>query len=201
MSVLLVVISPAIAINVASRVQSKRVKLAVDATASYIVGVQSGRVAAPPIATSGSVPPSTSATLSCSDNALCTSPSSYDLYCIDGNNDRQCTTDGAFDIIIQSVGVSADTSSGAPFQGYQLITRAYSATAFANSAPNLQILSRSTPNVRQQSAFSADLDSTAPLVQVVTDIVPAGFIEEEAYEDLCRRINKPVTGASVGECR
>ena len=131
-------IAPTIVLSVATRVQARRVELAVDASKSYIDGVRTSTIIPPPLP-SGKTEDQLKAydfsqynapqqgTLTCNANNYCTSPQT-NLYCIDGDADGSCSNTNSKDMIVQAF--RYNKSSTDPEDGYSLGVRVYRADAF-----------------------------------------------------------------------
>ncbi len=195
-SLLLAAIAPVIVLSVATRVQAKRIETATDAAKSYIDGVRSGTITAPPSPITGtsdtalsSYAAPTVGSLTCgTGSGYCTAPAT-NLYCfsVDGNN---CTTTNTINFVIQAFRYNkATTTTGGvtsnitdETKGYQLGIRVYRADGFASDGGVL----KTAPN--KQNTFTAGLgDRKAPLVEMTTDIGKG-----VSFSDFCDRL-KPTT--------
>lgn len=196
----MIAISPAIVLSVATRLQTKRIELATNASQTYIDGVRSGAIAAPPITDTDTFPtpnevefpiggsldcPIRPAGATPAPTAFyCTTetPNSY-LYCINNDNSPDgCTLDSTKDMIVQGFGIGQDPS---PDKGYQLGVRVYRADAFKDS----DALKKSNPSnkVEAFTVTSGLGDRKAPLVETTTEIVT----NKTTYSDFCKRLNPP----------
>lgn len=198
-STLLAAIAPVVGISVANRAQAKRTEQAINATKYYIEGLRSGEFPAPPI--SKIAPKDMEAftvpkKFSCdkdsnisSPHQVCESKKTYDIFCINVDNDDQgCTTDSSSDLLIQAFGyhrnAPEDPSSLKDREketwaeaGYQLGLRIYRANAFAE-AGTLQIGT-------QSSTFAQSVaNKTAPLLEMTTEVIS----DNTSYRDLCDRV-------------
>ncbi|MBA3922758.1 MAG: type II secretion system protein [Nostocaceae cyanobacterium] len=181
-AVLLAAISPVIVLSVATRVQARRVELATDAAKSYIDGVRSGTLAAPPsISTDISQysAPTTTGSLACNHNSYCSLPST-DLFCIAANG-ASCVNTNAKDLVIQAFrynSTSSDVNSG-----YTLGLRIYRADAFKSGIT----LKASNNGTRQQQTFTGGSglsSSQSPLVEVTTEISNSST----TFDNFCQRL-------------
>jgi len=201
-SILMIALSPVIVLSVATRVQSKRVETATGAAQSYIDRLRGGTIVpidpndpdihpyvsfvskATPEKLNKIDPPSASANLDCQANQYCTSPSPsagspYNLYCVDGNSDGQCTDDNPQDLLIQAFGQNRSDATDPEDRaedGYQLGIRVYRADAFSDSEPLKQ-------DATQSPATGGLGDKKAPLLEITTEIVTG----DTEYQDLQRR--------------
>ncbi|WYL96313.1 MAG: hormogonium polysaccharide secretion pseudopilin HpsB [Gloeotrichia echinulata IR180] len=185
-SLLLAAIAPVIVLSVATRVQAKRIETATDAAKSYIDGVRSGTITAPPSPITGtsdtalsSYAAPTAGSLTCgTGSGYCTVPAT-NLYCfsVDGNN---CTTTNTINFVIQAFRYNKATTTTT--SGYQLGIRVYRADGFASDGGVL----KTAPN--KQNTFTAGLgDRKAPLVEMTTDIGKG-----VSFSDFCDRL-KPTS--------
>ena len=185
-TIMMIAISPAIILSVATRVQAKRVELGTAAAQTYIDGVRSGAIDDPEVSptTLDNVDAPTGGSLSCQDplsqgrkSFYCTSPPG--LYCID-NDDDGCTSDSFKDMIIQPS--AYNPTSTEVDKGYQLGIRVYRADAFKDASP---LLKKSDNNTKAEaSTFSGGAgDRKAPLVEMTTEIATS----KTKYGDLCER--------------
>jgi prepilin-type N-terminal cleavage/methylation domain-containing protein len=200
-SILLAAIAPVITLSVATRLQSRRVELASQATRAYIDGVRTGNIEAPLDTGSTSTnlsefnAPTTSGSFSCDANSYCTTTSTSttptNLYCIDFDNlvippasSPQCESSSLTDMVVQAFRYNPTSDSTAD-DGYALGIRVYRADAFKLSTT----LSRNNSNdnnekVTQNTFTGGAGQRTSPLVEMTTEInetVPE-------YSDLCDRL-------------
>jgi prepilin-type N-terminal cleavage/methylation domain-containing protein len=184
-SVLLVGIFPIIAFSVGTRVQARRVEIGTQAARSYIDGVRSGTIAAPPInsattLTNIGVPISTG-TLTCPSNGYCTAPApttTSSLYCIDGDGIPGCSTTSLKDMVVQAFGYNS--SSTTADSGYSLGVRVYRADAFRDTTPDLK-----KANPKKAQTFGGGIgDRKLPVVEITTDMVTTNT----KFKDFCTRI-------------
>lgn len=170
-AILLAAIAPVIVLSVGTRVQAKRVELATDAAKTYIDGVRSGKIVAPPISKNNNPPiPAPSGTLSCptTGSAICSiSPAStlFQLYCVDADTGG-CTQDNSKDMIIQAFGYNANSTNAD--HGYRLGLRVYRADAFQSG-----VTLKASPDIKQQRSFTSGSGLSpiqAPLLETSTEI-------------------------------
>lgn len=187
LSVLLIATSPIIAFSVGTRAQARRIELGSYAARAYIDALRAagGCTEAedencpldPPRTISSNAEPSNAApsgALNCpSSGDYCTSPNT--LYCVDGDDDGQCTETSLSDMVVQPVtygGTDNDASAG-----YKLLVRVYRADAFQE---------QSLLTSGQQSIITNAIGNRRlPVVQMSTEITPREF----DYQDYCQRLN------------
>ncbi|NET06939.1 MAG: type II secretion system protein [Symploca sp. SIO2B6] len=169
-TILMVGLAPIIALSVATRVQARRVELGAEAAKTYIDGVRSGIILDPEINTTAlsdvGAPPA--GNLTCDDNAECTAPAN-NLYCIDGDGDKICTSNSTTDMIVQGSGFSPVAITDAD-DGYSLGVRVYRADAFQEQA----LETSSDLDSNKALTFTGGLGKRkAPLVEITTEITTA----------------------------
>jgi prepilin-type N-terminal cleavage/methylation domain-containing protein len=198
-AILLAAIAPAIVISTATRVQSRRVELATQATKTFIDGVRTGAITAPSIiiardsanaTTTRNVSNSTQAAAYLISSTEMPVPQASDtnLYCFkkDGTITITSTTncrDKPFEqFYIQAAQVKVTGSS--VNDGYRLAIRVYrtdidfSKTITANTG-------NSNDDKKIQKTFTGGLgDSQAPLIEMTTDIGNSNT----TFQALCRRL-------------
>jgi prepilin-type N-terminal cleavage/methylation domain-containing protein len=189
-TVLLVGITPVIISSVATRVQSRRIDLGTQAARSYIDGVRSGAIAAPPInrttTTLNSVAtPIPNGTLTCSANAYCSAPTattSSNLYCIDGDGDGACTTGSLKDMVVQAFGYNGSSTTTFPTvtadDGYSLGVRVYRSDAFKDS---LGLQNTSAGRSRTWGIGQRKV----PVIEITTEMTTANT----KFKNFCNRIS------------
>lgn len=170
--ILMTVIAPVIVLSVATRVQARRVELASQAAQTYIDGVKSGIINAPPTIIArtpsqyflDSVNPPTAST-----TTLAT------LYCFDVDNTAGCNPkDLAIQAFRSVISTSPETD---PQKGYRLGLRVYRADAFSDNTA----LTKGT----KQATFTGGLGNRkAPLVEITTEI----RTEKTTFQNLCDRL-------------
>ena len=190
LGILMTAIAPTIVLSTATRVQSRRIELATLAARSYIDGVSSGNIPAPPISKTKTndvkVP---GGTLNCNDlkkdTGYCSSPidkSSYKVYCVDGTGDGECTKEESKDFIVQAFGYNEFSTTAS--SGYKLSVRVYRADALKDNG----VLEKSDEKKKAtQSAFTGGMGKRkAPLVEITTEITATG---ETTFKSYCSRLN------------
>lgn len=163
-TIMLVGITPMLAIAVATRVQARRVELGSQAARSYIDHLRTGQLTHPIVSKTVKLkdaPAPTAGSLDCNgkNGNYCTSPS--DLYCVDGDNDKNCRVDSMTDMLVQGVGYNefSDKADG----GYTLLVRVYRADAFKDGG--------SLTTEKIQSTFAGgEGNRKAPLVTSTTEM-------------------------------
>ncbi len=189
-AILMSAIAPAIVFSVATRVQARRVELATQAARSYLDGIRTGAIAAPPTVPTesklttteyflGKVSVPTSGSLNCpTANAYCTAP--VGVYCVDLDGGG-CTTDSFRDFVIQGFRSYLTATTDDPADGYRLGLRVYRADGFRDSGSLL----KNDPTRVSQSPVTAGMGKRkAPLVEMTTQISTSGT----SYRDLCTRL-------------
>jgi prepilin-type N-terminal cleavage/methylation domain-containing protein len=190
-SILLTAISPVIVISTATRVQSRRVELAIQAARTYIDGVQTKTIDPPGepanlLTNLDEFNAPTAGSLTCNANEYCTVPATpaQNLFCVDGDGDGKCQSDTSKDLVIQVFRYNKDTKDSQ--SGYQLGLRVYRADAFKDSTA----LKKNAPNDDKdpvkvtQATFTGGIgDRKAPLLEMTTDINP----KVPSYSNLCSR--------------
>ncbi|BAY30999.1 hypothetical protein NIES2107_28470 [Nostoc carneum NIES-2107] len=192
-SLLMAAIAPVIILSVATRVQAKRIESATDAAKSYIDGVRSGVITAPPeISTPPADCPSkndptaviacqpvpATGSLTCgTKSSPCTVPAT-NLYCV-SVDDNDCTTTNANNFVIQAFRYNKVSTASAD-QGYQLGIRVYRANGFSSDGGDL----KKAPN--KQATFTGGLgDRKTPLVEMTTEITKG-----VTFSDFCQRLQQ-----------
>jgi type II secretory pathway pseudopilin PulG len=214
-AIVLVGIGPIIAFSASTRLQSRRIEVGIQSARGYLSGVQSGTIADPPITETGAgdtvalklkdVAAPTGNALNCTHNTYCTTPPPTNesrFYCVDNDNDGQCTNTSSADLIIQGFGKQAPLGLNNPTTdqraeaGYQLGVRVYRANGFQSDVT----LRRSADNTsttggrNQASAVTGGLGSRSlPVVEMTTEMSVEGS-GGTRYEDLCTRINRSASG-------
>ena len=195
-AILLAAIAPAIIISTATRVQSRRVELATQATKTFIDGIRTGAISTLPTAITPVLDvPSTTLRRNLVDrpsdyliNTTTKMPlptASTGLYCFNTNGsiaNPNCTSD-LFYIqarrIVQSTGVN---------DGYRLGIRIYRADV--DFSKTLKASTDSTKTT--QKTFTGGLgDRQAPLIEITTDIGNS----TTTFQALCQRLGTPTNEA------
>ena len=212
-AILLAAIGPVIVLSVATRVQAKRIDLAANAAKTYIDGVKSGTIQAPPTTGASSGTPITISsydapslgTLTCNANAYCSSPSA-NLYCIDEDG-RGCENTSNKDFVIQAFRYNQGTitnSSGVstnivdPTKGYQLGVRVYRADAFKSGITlkaSKDVDPQTEKNYRVEKTFTGGTGLKpiqTPLVEMTTEISNTST----TFDDFCNRLKPPTPSPS-----
>ena len=195
--ILMTAIAPTIVLSVATRVQARRVELAVDASKSYIDGVRTSTIIPPPLP-SGQTEDQLKAydfsrynapqqgTLTCTTaNNYCTSPQT-NLYCIDGDADGSCTNTNSKDMIVQAFRYNKNSTD--PEDGYSLGVRVYRADAFKSG---IILKALKDPNTKQESTFTGGTGLKSvqtPLIEATTEISNGAT----TFGDFCDRL-RPTT--------
>jgi prepilin-type N-terminal cleavage/methylation domain-containing protein len=183
-SILLVAIAPVLSLSVATRVQSRRIELATQASKSYIDAVKTKKIAAPTSTGTDTLTayaaPTATGTLTCATaNSYCTAPTGTSLYCVDFDGSGSCENTSVTDMIVQ--GFRYNLVSTNATSGYGLGVRVYRADAFKDSTT---LLKNTSTTKTTQATFTGGVGQrTSPLVEMTTDIndtVPK-------YSDLCAR--------------
>jgi|SRR6478672_7672201 len=196
-TVLLLGITPVIISSVATRVQSRRIDLGTQAARSYIDGVRSGAIAAPPINSTTaltSIPvPTSTGTLTCNTasttsipNPYCTVPApttTYSLYCVDGDGDGVCTTNSLKDMVVQAFGYNPSATTADA--GYSLGVRVYRADAFKDS---VALQNTSTGRSRTWGIGQRKF----PVMEITTEMTT----KNTQLKNFCDRLKLPGTPAT-----
>lgn len=190
--ILLTAIAPVIVLSVATRVQARRVELASDAAKSYIDGVRTAKITAPPITiksvtdtTDPPPPEAPSGTLTCPSTAeavVCSTTAVYRIYCFPGDT-GSCTNDKA--MIVQAFGYNP-TSNDAQ-RGYKLGLRVYRADAFKTG---ITLKALKDTGIQKQQTFTGGTGLTsiqAPLVEMTTEISNGST----TFSNFCDRLKQP----------
>jgi prepilin-type N-terminal cleavage/methylation domain-containing protein len=223
-TIMMIAISPAIVLSVATRVQTKRLEMGTNAARAYIAAVSSGEIlnssdqkASPPPITNAATPNAvqvpSGGTLAC-PAPLGTTPvpkffkcdtetTDYFLYCADNDDTTGCDANSTKDVIVQGFGISqeADTSltnAQNAEKSYQLGVRVYRADAFKDSDPLKKSTSDPRIKLEAKTVTSGLGDRKAPLVEMTTEIIT----NTSSYSNLCDRL-KPAapTDNPNSECR
>ena len=220
-TIMMIAISPAIVLSVATRVQTKRLEMGTNAARSYIAALSSGEIInsndekAPP-------PPITDAATAATPNEIqvpsggtldCRAPlgttpipkffkcdtetADSFLYCADNDDTTGCDANSTKDMIVQGFGISqaVDTSltnAQNAEKSYQLGVRVYRADAFKDS----EALKRSVaPDKLEAKTVTSGIgDRKAPLVEMTTEIIT----DRSSYSNLCERLKD--TGNTNSDC-
>ncbi|MBN3910034.1 MAG: prepilin-type N-terminal cleavage/methylation domain-containing protein [Nostoc sp. NMS1] len=183
-SILLVAIAPVLSLSVATRVQSRRIELATQASKSYIDAVKTKKIAAPTSTGTDTLTayaaPTATGTLTCATaNSYCTAPTGTSLYCVDFDGSGGCENTSVTDMIVQ--GFRYNLASTNATSGYGLGVRVYRADAFKDSTT---LLKNTSTTKTTQATFTGGVGQrTSPLVEMTTDINDA----VPKYSDLCAR--------------
>lgn len=194
-AILMAAITPVIVISTATRVQSRRVELATQATKTFIDGIRTGAITAPstiiardPVnaTTTRNVSTQVAAYLISSTEMPVPQASDTNLYCfkvIDGTITTTSTTgcrDKPFEqFYIQAAQVRVTGSS--VNDGYRLAIRVYRTDV--DFSKTLKASTESTKNI--QKTFTGGLgDRQAPLIEMTTDIGNSNT----TFQALCRRL-------------
>lgn len=176
-AILLSAVAPMIALSVGTRVQAKRVGMATEAAKAYIDAVKSETIE-PPQPDKNQKPEAQAApatgSLTCEAFEVCTAPSGS-LYCVDFDDDGECTTDSLADMIVQPSTYNA--SSDQLEDGYLLGVRVYRASAFKSGT-----LKTESPSTYVTNAIG---DPEAPLVQMTTAVNP----KSNSFQKIRERVN------------
>ena len=200
--ILMTAIAPTIVLSVATRVQARRVELAVDASKSYIDGVRGGTVTPPPLPANQSEDQLKAydfsrynapqqGTLTCTANNYCTSPQT-NLYCIDGDADGSCSNTNSKDMIVQAF--RYNKSSIDPTVGFSLGVRVYRADAFKSgiTLKALKDKDSNNNNYKKQSTFTGGTglkSNQTPLIEATTEISNG----TTNFSNFCDRLKPPTT--------
>lgn len=185
-------VAPVIALSVGTRVQARRVELAVQAAKSYIDWVRTDPEGnAPPFTSNSfdSLPVPTGGSLNCpNDGDYC---ATADLYCVDGGDGGGCTVDSLTDMIVQAASFNNSpqffTGGAANYDmSYQLAVRVYRANAFAPGVGTLEPIPAGT------NVTNAVGSRNSPLVFLSTEVSPAEL--QGSFQNICNRIDP--TGAT-----
>jgi len=214
-TIMMIAISPAIVLSVATRVQTKRLEMGTNAARTYIAAVNSGgildssdqKAPPPPIsrtaATPNAVDVPTGGTLACPAPSgsnpeppkffKCdTQTADYFLYCANNDDTPSCDANSTKDMIVQGFGISQDPNlptdaEAAAAQGYQLGVRVYRADAFKDSEPLKKSTSDPRIKLEAKTVTSGLGDRKAPLVEMTTEITT----DKTTYSNLCKRLGDP----------
>lgn len=99
-------------------------------------------------------------------SGYCTAPTPGQsaLYCVDGDNDGECTNDNLKDFVVQASGVQNDSTTANAKRGYFLGIRVYRADGFADSV--------ALKTDEQAKTFSGGFgDRKAPVLITITEII------------------------------
>ncbi|MFP4298685.1 MAG: hormogonium polysaccharide secretion pseudopilin HpsB [Spirulinaceae cyanobacterium] len=200
-TIMLVGIAPVLTLAVANRVQAKRVEAASQAAQGYIDSVRSGRISHPQKnattfemrsdALSDQPVPQKGALDCPTASAYCTGPT-INLFCVDGDDDGECTANSAKDLIVQGFGYIPNDDSTVntrSYYSYKLGVRVYRADGFSAGGA----FTKASDNNRtsgQQKTFGAMALNT-PLFEQAAEIA----VEDGEFSDLCRD-----AGLSANEC-
>jgi prepilin-type N-terminal cleavage/methylation domain-containing protein len=208
-TIMMIAISPAIVLSVATRVQTKRLEMGTNAARAYIAAVSSSgilnssdqKAPPPPInnyTTPNEVDVPSGGTLACPAPSgsnpeppkffKCDTetPDSF-LYCANNDDTPDCEANSTKDVIVQGFGISQDVDvSLTPEQkaekGYQLGVRVYRADAFKDSEPLKKSVA---PDKLEAKTVTSGLgDRKAPLVEMTTEITT----DKSTYSNLCNRL-------------
>ncbi|NEQ39109.1 MAG: type II secretion system protein [Okeania sp. SIO3I5] len=175
-SALMAAIAPVIALSVGTRVQARRVELAVQAARSYIDRVRSGEIDAPKMAL---VDPAATKDIAGPGNLECPEPpdpkayctttvnaSSVEsaLYCVDGGDGGDCT--GIADMVVYAVGFNHTSIAT---DGYKLFLRVYRGSGVAGSTLSDEVISTSVSNT---GLATRNGETEKPLFTTQTEITP-----------------------------
>lgn len=205
LGILMSAIAPVIVLSVGNRVQARRVELAVQAAKAYVDGVRTGAIAAPnhtiplnmldPV-TSTSVEaseskrnnlanvkgPTSSGSLSCTADTYCQTRSTVNLYCVDLDDTKGCSSKSPRDLVIQAFRSITPTSID-PKKGYLLAVRVYRADAFSDRT-SLKPRNENEIGIKQPTFTGGLGDRKAPLVEMTTEIVT----DKTTFRDFCDRL-------------
>lgn len=189
-AILLTAIAPVIVLATATRVQSRRVELATQATKTFIDGIRTGAITAPSTiiardpanaTTTRNVSNSTQAAAYLISSTDMPPPtSSTALYCFTKNGNITTTdcTDKPFEFYIQAAQIKVSGSQ--PNDGYRLGIRVYRANADFTKP-----LIVSDDTKKTQQTFTGGLgDRQAPLIEMTTDIGN----NTTTFQALCQRL-------------
>ncbi|MEM1370200.1 MAG: hormogonium polysaccharide secretion pseudopilin HpsB [Cyanobacteria bacterium P01_H01_bin.15] len=186
---------PLITISVASRVQSQRVELAVNAARTYIENLRAETIVPPSLTTAklNTVAGPSGNVLNCQANSYCLSPTVANsaLYCVDGDIDGICSNTSSKDMLVQAF--AANTATGATVaDGYSVGVRVYRANAFTGN----QVFLASFSGKAAQRTFGTVNSSGGepPLYELTTEIATAAT----NYQALCARVD---TLTSITGCQ
>lgn len=197
-AILLAAIAPVIGLSVANRAQAKRIEQGTNAARSYLDSLRTEELPSPPISNN---PLEDIEAYNVTNNFACQrdndeedyeSPyircareTTYELVCVDGDNDDVCSTEKPGDMILQVAGShrnapdnpDEDDQEDLAEAGYELGLRVYRAEAFAE-AGSLEIGTQASTSVRGIS------QPRLPLWEMTTEMVSS----KTNYNDLCDRI-------------
>jgi len=200
-TILLAAIAPVIVLSAATRLQAKRIEVAVDAAKKYIDGLRSGEITAPSAASSNisSVTPPPGGSLTCASNSYCTAPSAsnYSLFCVNDVDSSGCTSSVLKGFVIQAFRYNPSSSSTSTV--YQLGVRVYRPDAFADSTT---LKTSSNTNGVKSSTYTGGLgDRKAPLLEMTTDISNTTEFTNSgsAFSDYCSRLKSTSTPSPTSQ--
>ena len=186
-TIMLVGITPMLAIAVATRVQARRVELGAQAARTYIDHLRTGQLDHPTVSNTplaNAAAPSGSLSCDGKNGNYCQSPST--LYCVDGDGDRNCRADSMTDMLVQGVGYNAFSNDAT--RGYTLLVRVYRADAFRDGGSDL------TTDKVQATFTGGEGNRKAPLVTSTTEITGAQYKDfrcrlnpDRASDDFCKQ--------------
>ncbi|MDJ0736136.1 MAG: hormogonium polysaccharide secretion pseudopilin HpsB [Nostocaceae cyanobacterium] len=207
-AILLAAIAPAIVLSTATRVQSRRIELGIQAARTYIDGLRAESISAENITAIDSDDTKTdeellkgydvpaTGKLTCNntykndddkdnndktDENYCTEPAT-NLYCIDGDGDDKCQISSTKDFIIQAFRTPGDITAG-----YKLGIRVYRADGFSSDGGDLKKTHSDDDSNKsnKQGTVTAGLgDRKTPLFEITTAISS----ESDSFNDLCNRL-------------
>jgi prepilin-type N-terminal cleavage/methylation domain-containing protein len=221
-TIMMIAISPAIVLSVATRVQTKRLEMGINASRTYIDAVRSGNIfkangekaPSPPITaytTPNEVDVPSGGALDCPEPAQpigitstsvprffkCeTEGTEFYLYCVDNDDTPNgCEADSTKDMIVQGFGISQALNP--PTDPEEKAAKGYRLGVRvyrADAFKDSQALKKSVaPDKREAKTVTSGLgDRKAPLVETTTEIVT----NQTNYSDLCARLK--AFGAETG---
>ncbi|HBL12109.1 MAG TPA: prepilin-type cleavage/methylation domain-containing protein [Cyanobacteria bacterium UBA11162] len=188
-TILMIAIAPVLALSVATRVQAKRVEVASLAAKSYLDGVRSGTIDAPPIRETllKDIAAPSGSSLNCNNQEYCNT----NLYCIDGDGDNRCTHTSLKDMVVQAAGYHPDVTEAdnkkQAEKGYLLGIRVYRADAFTSDTQEFLKGIDSEGTAASFAGGTGLNKKVPPLVKMTTEIAAEGE-EPTSFTDLCQRI-------------
>ena len=187
--ILLAAIAPVIVLSVGTRLQARRVELATDTAKTYLDGIRTGTIPAPPSTGTDAItldqyPAPKANTLTCSPNSYCSQPSA-DLYCM-----SSCST--TKDFVVQAFRYSI--ASNDVTNGYSLGIRVYRVDAFKdNDNTNLG-------KGAKQATFIGEVGGLkyrkSPVVEITTEVSNSST----TLDSLCKRLNNASNQTTNPHC-
>ncbi|MGM3309363.1 hormogonium polysaccharide secretion pseudopilin HpsB [Anabaena sp. WFMT] len=199
-SILMAAIAPVLVMSTATRVQSKRVELAVNAAKTFVDGVRTGSISAPTKAISLDPLDDTKTLRPLSENLVTalTMPvptaSSTDLYCFKEGNIAATTTTACKEnpyrqFYIQAAQIKVKDADAD--NGYRLAIRVYRTDI--NFSKTVKASNNATKSTASTVTASMG-DAQVPLVEMTTDIAN----RNTSFKALCDRLG-PASGTTCSE--